>query len=214
MTFLADRFAELLAHRRIEDDAENNAIVDALALAFADAFDRLGLVAFGDPEADLDGGRIVTDPEVAPLWALPHAALYTGAALPTRLADEDDASYTARARDAAVYPLGIRRGTHEAIRRRIQPYLEGAKTVFIADAYSGPYRIFVRTLIGETPDPALVEKVLVGDYVSGGEPGAIRAELVATYVAADYVAWPEATLRWTDVADGVTWANATREDLT
>lgn len=212
MTYVADTFAALLAHRRVDGDYENNAILGALVGALADVCDRLGASAFG-----IDGARgeqVLRDPSKAPLWALAHAALYTGARMPTRRVDEVDEGYLARARDAVVYPLGFHRGTHEAIRRAIQPHLTGTRSVFIADGYGGPYDVFVRTVVGETPDPALIERLLTGDFVSGGEPGAVRAELVVSYAAADYVAWPEATLRWSEVAADVTWTTATREDLT
>lgn len=214
MTATHDRFGELLEHRKVEGDAENNAIVDAIALALGDSFDRLGLIAFGDEEAGVEGARILRDPSVAPLWALPHASMYTGAKLPGRRAGESDEEYLERARDAAVYPLGILRGTHEAVRRAIQPLLTGTKTVIIADNYGDEYGILVRTMTEETPDPALVERTLQGDYVSGGQPEAIRAELVLTYTASDFVRWAEATRTWAAVDADVTWATVTREDLT
>ena len=214
MSHIGDMFADLLTHRRIDGDAENNAIVDAFALALGDVFDRLGHVAFGDPEQGVRGEQILRDPAVAPLWALAHAALYTGAKLPTRLAEETDEQYVARARDASVYPLGIRRGTHEAIRRAIQSELTGTKAVYIADDFGTDYDLYVRTLIEETPDPARVERLLAGDFVSGGERGAIRAELILTYETSAAVAWAEATLTWGQIADGVTWSTATVEDVT
>lgn len=206
-------FAQLLAHRLLNDDAENNAIVGAFADALADVFEPLGLIAYGDEEARLDGARVMTDPAVAPLWALPHAAMYVGAKLPGRLPGEADADYLARARDAVVYPRGIRRGTHEAIHRAVRPHLTGTKTVIISDSYGGAYDIYVRTQTAETPDPAAVLQVLEGDYVSGGASGAIRAELALTYVVADYPAWPEGDVSWSAVAEGVTWSNVHAEDV-
>jgi hypothetical protein len=215
VSYAHDLFAGLLAHRHIDGDDENNAIVDALALALGDVFEPLVLLAFGDESQGIAGmGRVLRDPAVAPLWALPHAALYVGARLPGRKAGESDQEYTARARDAAVYPFGLHRGTHEAIRRAINPYLTGNKTVFISDNYGGPYELYVRTLTEETPDPAMVERVLAGGFVSGSDPGAIRAELVLTYEAADYAAWLEATRRWSELGAGLQWSNVTREDLT
>lgn len=211
---VTSRFEDLLAHRKIEGDDENNAIVDALALALGDVFARFGLIAFGDAEAGIEGSRILRDPTVAPLWALPHAALYVGAKLPGRLVGESDADYTARARDAAVYPFGLRRGTHEAVRRRIRAHLTGTQQVFISDNFGDDYGIYVRTLPDETPDPALIERLLEGDFVSGGEPGAIRAELALTYIADESPAWAEATVTWAAVDPAVTWANVRREDVT
>jgi len=214
VSHVAERLSALLDHRRTGDPT-NDAIVDALCDALGDAMERLGLVAFGDPDTGAPGGRVLRDPSVAPLWALPHAALYTGAVpLPGRRAGESDEDFTARARDAAVYPLGPKRGTHEAIRRTVEPLLTGTKQVFIADDYGGDYDILVRTIAAETPNPTAVQAAIAGSYVSGGERGAIRAELVLTYLTADYVTFAEATLRFNQVPNGVTAENVTRDDVT
>lgn len=213
MTHVAERLTTLLQHRRT-GDAESDAILDGIIGAIGDTAERLGLVAYGDEANGISGERILRDPSVAPLWALPHAALYVGAGLPGRQAGEDDEAYLARARPAVVYPFGIRRGSHEAVRRVLEPYLTGSKTVYISDTYGGPYDLYVRTLPEETPDPAQARAVLEGDFVSGGQPGAIRAEQVLIYVSSTGVAWLEATRRWSEVADGVTWANVTEGDVT
>lgn len=213
MTLIADMFADQLKHRRIDGDLENNAILDALVGALADTFDRIGLIGFGDPASGVRGDQVLTDPSVAPPWALAHAALYTGALLPPRRVGESEPDYLVRARDAAVYPLGIRRGTHQAVRRAIQPELTGTRSVFIGKG-TGVYDLYVRTLASETPDPDLVERLLEGDFVSGGARGAIRAELALEYEATDAVSWAEATLSWSEVADGVVWSTATVDDLT
>jgi hypothetical protein len=216
---VTERLRVLLAHR-YTGDAVNEALLDALAAGIGDAAERIGVVAFGSPpavETDIavPAGRALSDPSVAPVWALAHAALYTGAVpLPGRAAGESEEDWATRARDAAIYPLGIMRGTHEAIRRTAQPLLTGGKSVFIADNFGGDYDILVRTIVAETPDPAAVERALAGSYVSGGERGAIRAELLLTYITADYPTFAEATLRFNEVADGVTAENLTREDVT
>lgn len=215
MGHVADRLRVLLAHRYVDGDTENNAILDAVTDAIGDVAERIGTIAFGDPANGIPAGRVLDDPSVAPLWALPHSALYTGAIpLPGRNAGETDAAYLARARDAAVYPLGIKRGSHEAVRRAVQPLLTGLKQVFIADNYGADYGILVRTVLAETPDPTAVRKALEGDYVSGGARGAIRAELLLTYLTADVVTFAEATRRFTEVAGTVTAENVLREDVT
>lgn len=214
MSIAADRLLVLLDHRRTGDPV-NDAILEALCGALGDAMERLAVVGFGDPVTGAKGDSVLRDPSVAPLWALAHAALYTGASLPGKMADESDIDYLARARDAAVYPFGIRRGTHEAVRRAVTPFLTGAKDVFIADAYGGDqYMLMVRTRSGETPNPTVVRKALEGDYVSGGQPGAIRAELALTYVLSDDPSWLEATRTWTAMGAAVTWANVTLADIT
>lgn len=213
MSHVAERLSALLAHR-YNGEPVNDAIVDALCGAIGDAAERLGTVGFGDPDTGAEGGSILRDPRVAPAWALQHAALYSGAMLPGRMAGEDEADYLARARDAAVYPLGILRGTHEAIRRTAEPLLTGTKSVFIADNYGDEFGILVRTIESETPDPAAVGAALAGSYVSGGQRGAIRAELLLTYLVADVVTFAEATRRFDAVAAGVTADNVTRGDVT
>jgi hypothetical protein len=167
-------------------------------------------------ETGAPGDRQLTDPRVAPIWALAHAGLYTGAILPGRRAGETETAWLARARDAVVYPLGIKRGTHEAVRRAVQPLLTGTKTVVIVDQSGGdPYSLLVRTITSETPDPAAVQLALEGDFVSGGHRGAIRAELKLDYVVSDEVTFAEATLRFSDLPPGtITAENVTREDVT
>lgn len=213
MTVVGDKLTELLQHRRI--DPESDAILDAIIGAIGDAADRVALIGYGDPASDTPGERVLRDPRVAPLWALAHAALYSGAKLPGRLAGESDVDFLARARDAVVYPFGMRRGTHEAIRRALAPYLTGTKTVYISDRYGGPYDLYVRTLPAETPDGAECRAVLEGGFISGDQPGVIRAEQLLTYVVSTGVAWAEAgpTRTWASVADGVTWANVTNADV-
>lgn len=208
---VVERLTALLDHRRT-GDAESDSILAALIGGIADAMERLGLIAYGS--GGVGGERFLRDPSVAPLWALAHAALYTGARLPGRAVGEDDGAYLARARTAAVFPFGIRRGTHQAVRRALEPYLTPGASIYISDTYGGPYDLYVRTLPAETPDPVKARAVLEGGFVSGGEPSAIRAEQVLTYVATAGVAWLEATRTWAGVADDVTWANVELGDVT
>lgn len=207
-TFL-DRLNALLESRRI--DEENDAILDAILGGIADAADRLGVVAFGTDAIPAE--RALSDPSVAPAWALAHAAQYTGAILPGRAAGESEEDWLARARDAAVYPGGIKRGTEEAVRRAAAGFLTGTKTVFIS--YTGdPYEIVVRTITSETPDPAAVQRAIEGDYVSGGYRGAIGAHQKLTYQTSDVPAFSEAALTFNAVPDGVTADNVTLGDVT
>lgn len=204
-----ERLSALLESRRA--DAESDAILDAIIGGIADAAERLGVVAFGTDEVPV--GRALSDPSVAPAWALAHAAQYTGATLPGRLEGESEADWLARARDAAVYPRGIKRGTEEAVRRAAQPLLTGTRAVFVSYT-ANPYEVVVRTILSETPDPAAVQAALEGSYVSGGGRGAIGAEQVLIYQTADVPAFSEATLTFDAVPDGVTALNVTREDVT
>lgn len=395
MPTVAERLTTLLAHRRV-GDPESDALLDAMIGGASDAMGRLGLAAFGDPDSGATGVQVLRDPRYAPLWALPHAALYTGGIVPGRtvnggepinlvlnpsaeidltdisseggqaptiarddawssrgdwavhatrvataattcsitfqcstdfevgetytvaadvhsvtgelvhvdlwakradntsvllatspnatdgrlravgvvpadavsirarvtittppsgtaeffadgcvvikgdvpgdyfdgdstsarwqgvrgdspsetLVPESDDDYLARARDAVVYPLGIKRGTHEAILRVVQPLLTGTKTVIIEDGYITPYGILVRTIASETPDPVAVQAAIEGDYVSSGRRGAMRAELVLTYLTDDVVTFGEADDNFTDLDPSVTALNVTRSDVT
>lgn len=211
---VAERFAELLEHRRIDGDDTNNAIVDAIGAALGDVFEPLGLIGYGDEDAGFGPVQVLRDPTVATRDTLAHAALYTGATpLPGRRVGESDDDYLARARDAAVYPLGIKRGTVEAVKRAAQPLLTGTKSVVVAGVPGNPYQLYVRTRAAETPDPAAVRHAIEGDYVSGGARGTMRAELELLYFSSDSAAWLEATLSWSAAA-GVTWDTATLEAVT
>lgn len=204
-----ERLDALLESRRY--DPESDAILDALLGAIADAAERLGVVAFGTDA--VPPGRALSDPSVAPSWALAHAAQYTGAILPGRSAGETEDEWLARARDAAVYPAGLKRATEEAVRRAAAPYLTGTRSVFVSYT-SDPYAVVVRTITSETPDPAAVQAVLEGSYVSGGQRGAIGAHQVLIYETSDDPAFSEATLTFDAVADGVTALNVTLGDVT
>lgn len=206
-----ERLEALLASRYIDGDDENNAILDALIGSFVEVSAKLALIAFGD--LDVPPGKALTDPSVAPDWALPHAALYTGAILPGRNATETQGEYIARARDAAVYPFGIKRGTREAIVRAVQPLLTGTKTIIIVDSV-GSYDLVVRTITGETPDAAAVQSAIEGSFVSGGKRGAMAAEMRLTYLLSDDPVFAEATRTFTTVTGTATALNVTRADVT
>lgn len=207
-TFL-ERLTALLESRRV--DAESDLILDAIIGGIADAGDRLGVVAFGTDQ--IPPGRALSDPSVAPSWALAHAAQYTGAILPGRVAGETEEAWLARARDAAVYPGGIKRGTEEAVRRTAAAYLTGTKSVFVSYT-EDPYEVVLRTITSETPDPDAVQLAVEGDFVSGGRRGAIGAHQKLSYVVSDVPAFSEATLTFDAVADGVTADNVTLGDVT
>lgn len=214
MPHVIEKLTELLQHRRT-GDSENDDILDAIIGGLADVAEPPALVAFGDEATGARGEQVLRDPRYAPIWALAHAAMYTGAALPGRAAGETEAAWLTRARDQAVYPLGIKRGTQEAIRRAVQPLLTGTKAVFITEFVGGdPYQIQVRTIVSETPDPAAVQAAIEGDFVSSGRRGAIRAELKLTYTSSDDPTFAEGTRAMSAVANGITALNVTRGDVT
>lgn len=181
---VTDRLLTLLEHRR-GTDPTSDTLLEAIMSAIADALDRLALVAYGDPDQAIAPGAALNDPAVAPAWALAHAALYTGGTLPARTVGETDTAWLARARHAVVYPTGIRRGSHTAIRLAVEPLLTGTKSVSILDDVGGPYDLTVRTRTSETPDAAAARAAIEGSQVSGGRPGAIRAELKLVHVTSE-----------------------------
>lgn len=140
-----------------DDDAASNRVLGALVQGMAAPFARLHATAHGD--ATVPPWGVLTDPAVAPLWALPFAAQFTGGVMPTRLAGEADSDYLARARGAVVWPRGMRRGGVEAIRLAVEPTLTGARSVLIRERVNGdPWAMIVDTLAGETPDPPVTRR--------------------------------------------------------
>jgi hypothetical protein len=213
---LAERILALLAHRYLEDDPESNELLEGLVGGIADAAEQLGVIAYGDDAAGIPPGAALTDPAVAPAWALPHAALYTGGEMPARMPGEAEAAWLERARAAVVFPAGIRRGSHTAVRLAAAPHLTGTRTVFILDRVGNPYELVVRVRASEAADPDAVRLAIEGSYVSGGPRGAIRAELELVLIVSDGPIWQEAGagVRWIDLAPGVTAQTVELADIT
>lgn len=133
MSVVADRAMTLLDYLRI--DEESDAILEGLARGVLDPAERLSLVAHGD---DTHGAwAVLTDPQVAPLWALPHAAQWTGGKMPGRIAGESDEDYLARARAAVVRPVGMLRGSAGSLITAAQPYLTGTRRVRVVQGLGG-----------------------------------------------------------------------------
>ena len=218
MTTLAERILGLLEHRYVPGDAENTRLLEGLIGGLAAAGDRLALIAYGDEDADppIAPGAAITDPAVAPAWAIRHAAMYTGGRVPPRLVGEDEATWLERARAAVVFPAGIRRGSHTAVRVAAQPHLTGTRSVFILDRIGNPYELVVRVRTSEAPDPDAVRLAIEGAYVSGGPRGAIRAELELVLIVSDGPIWQEAGagVQWVDLAPGVTAQTVELADIT
>lgn len=160
--------AELLLHLQhllideqtdhgIADPAGSNRVLHALLQAFAAPFGRSHAVAHG--EGDLEPWRVLTDPAVAPVWALPYAAQFAGGVVPPRLDGETDDAYLARARQAVVFPRGMKRGGAEAIRIAVEATLTGSRRVFIRErANDDAWSLYVHTLSAETPDPGATRR--------------------------------------------------------
>jgi hypothetical protein len=154
MSVMAQRALGLLDYLHV--DSESDALLDALVLALFDPADRLSLIAHGDGETTGPWATI-TDPTVAPLWAIPHAALWTGANPPARRVGETDSDYLARARVELSHPRGMLRGSARSLRIVAQQpqYLSGTRTVRIAERFGGAlWQVGVLVLAAEVVDLA------------------------------------------------------------
>lgn len=180
-------------------DQDHDRLLGALIDGIAEGIQRPQDVGYG---TDLvSGDRVLTDPRVAPAWALPHAALYTGGVMPPRPAGMTDAAYEAYAREAVVQPFGALRGSAEALRIIARQYLTGDRDVTVLERYQDdPYVTVIVTRPAETPDPAALEAAVNDSAVvlAGGK---------VVLVVADYVTWQElaaAGTSWQDLSS-VSW---------
>jgi hypothetical protein len=206
-----ERLTALLESRYVDGNVENNAVLDALLGGISDAADRLGIVGYGSDAIPAE--QALTDPAVAPDWSLAHAAQYTGAKLPGRNAGESFDDWLVRARDATVYPEGIKRGTEEAMRRAAAPYLAAGAEMTIA--YTGdPFEVAVSVPVADILDEPALLLALSGDFVSGGHRGAIPAHHYVSFNSADVPLFSEATLNFSDLPATVTANNVTLGDVT
>lgn len=138
-------------HLRV--DPSSDAILDALTEALLTPLARAYLAAHGDDT--MPPLAALTDPRVAPLWALPHTAVWCGGEIPGRNPDENTEDYTARIRHAVVYPRGMRRGSFEVLRSAVAATLTGTRTVILTERLGGnPYALHVQTYASETPEPS------------------------------------------------------------
>lgn len=151
---------QALAHLGfLEVDPESDDLLAALLRALMSQLVRPALIALGDET--LRPWQAISDPAAAPLWALPHAAQYTGGQMPARQPGESDDAYLARARHEVVYPRGMRRGSAAAVLSAARLHLTGTQTVVFRERFGGdPWLLGVRTRVDETPDPPAVEAAI------------------------------------------------------
>lgn len=162
------RLMGLLEHLRIDDDSDE--ILAALLGGWGDMLERAALVAYGDPENGIRPWQVLTDPAVAPLWALPHAVMYTGGRLAPQLDSESDDDYLARAREEAIYPRGMWRGSARAMEVALKPLLTGTRYVRVIQRYNDDvWQILVIVKRGEAADEDAVRvRANDGDLVVAG----------------------------------------------
>lgn len=156
-----------------------------------------------DREDGTPGWGIVMDPDRAPAEVLPWLAQFDGAVLTPQMTE-------LQKRRAIKTPEGFKRGTLEAIRAVAERRLTGGKRVLLDERSDGelgvdkPYQLRIRTLLSETPDPALTEEELRAEQKPIG--------IVLTYLAINGQTWGDLQLdhaTWADAkADYATWEEA------
>lgn len=203
----AERTLAFLRHLFVDEESDD--LLIGWTTALATALERAALVAHGD--ATVPPGAALRDPRVAPDWALPSAAQWTGGTLPAPFPDEPADDYVARARVAVVRPRGMRRGGGQALIDIVRPLLTGPwdeRYVLIVEQYGGDsWSTLVVTRAAQTPDPAqIVAACNAADVVVAGEK--------IEHADSDAVLWVEAELAWDDADPASSWSTVTLADVT
>lgn len=190
------------AHERVlallpqlhHDDASDQ-VLAVLITAWTLGIERPADVAYGTTEAPTTW-RVLTDPSRSPLWAIAHAAQWTGGTVPARQADESDLSYLTRARAEVVRPRGMLRGAYSALAQAMQARLTGTKFVSITEwVDDSPWKLVARVREDEAPDlPAL--------YAAANAPDAVPAGMHVDIIASTGDVWDEADLTWDATTTG------------
>lgn len=115
-------------------------------------------VAHGE---DVPWGSIL-DPDTCPDWALPWLARWVGVVT-------EEAWDAEEIREAIKIPSGFARGRVESLRNAPKPYLTGSKTVILIEREpsASAYRLYMRTLLTETPDSTAVLNAILRQKPAG-----------------------------------------------
>lgn len=117
---------------------------------------------------DGPGWSALVDLARAPTWALPWLAQLSGARLRAQQAGEDEEAYWDAMRLRISSVDGRNRGGPEAFALAAVRHLTGSRYVILNERAGGSaYRVAVRTLTSETPDPGLVEAALLEQKPAG-----------------------------------------------
>jgi len=169
-------------------DAGNDQLLALLVEALTVGVERIFLVAHGD-EAAIAPGAALTNPAVAPLWALPYSAQYTGGRVPPAMPGETEEAYLARARQRALGPAG--KGSTGAIKAAVRPLLTGSQWMNVITWVGGSrWEATIVTRTFETPDPAAV-------VAAANDPAVILAGVKVGHTMSDVPIIDE----WTRVID-------------
>lgn len=190
----AERVLALLPHLYADD--ESDAVLVVLITAWTAALERPADVAYGTIDAP-ETWEALTNPARAPLWAIAHAAQWTGGTVPVRLPGEDDTAYLTRARAEVIRPRGMLRGAYSALAQAIQARLTGTKFVSITEWVDGsPWKLAARVRTEEVVDLAALD-------AAANAPDAIPAGMHVDIVAASGDVWDEADQSWDST--GTAW---------
>lgn len=187
----AERVLALLPQLHVDD--ESDAILAVLIGAWTAGLERPADVAYGTAEA-VETWSALTNPSKAPLWAIEHAAQWTGGTIPVRLPGEDDTAYLTRARAEVIRPRGMLRGAYSALAQAMQARLTGTKFVSITEWIDGsPWKLAARVIDTEVVDLAALD-------AAANAPDAIPAGMHVDIVASSGDVWDEADQSWDSTA--------------
>lgn len=147
---------------------------------------------------DRPGWAVLFDPDEAPAEALPYLAQFPGATLTESMTE-------AERRAEIKNPSGWRRGTLPSMIQAIKRALTGSKIVLIEERFNGSaYRIWVRTIEGETPDPAATEAAMLSQKPVGIVPlYEVVVGLSWNDLEDDYGTWADVEAAFDDWAEVV-----------
>lgn len=183
----AERVLALLPQLHVSEESDR--ILAILIGSWMAGLERPAEVVYGT-EAGQTPYAVLTNPSAAPLWALPHAAQWTGGTMPARLPGEDDFAYATRARAEVVRPRGMLRGSYSALVTAMQARLTGTRFVSITEWVDGsPWKLVARVREEEAPDTDAL-------YRAANAPDAVPAGMHVDIVAAASDVWDEADASW------------------
>lgn len=125
----------------VTDDAHEMA---DLVSGFAKPFEQVYDLANGGPEG-YSPWAVIFDADDAPAWALPYLANFAGVPVVEGWT-EADLRYAIKNRPQLV------RGTPDAIKAALLPYLTGTKRIFLKERTPTPYEYRIYSLASETTD--------------------------------------------------------------
>lgn len=166
-----------------DEDPENDYSLQRLCEAFCAPIQRpYDLTRERD---DLYGAPFFLDPDNCPAEHLPYLVQWVGGRLLPVMSEE-------QRRAEIKQPTAWRRGQLPAITLVTQRYLTGSKWVRIRPRTPEAGRIYIRTLLGETPNPDRLETELRAEAIPAWE--------ILDYEAIDGVSWADIAASWEDWA--------------